>query len=58
MHKLFSILPITDNGYSINGSVREIYHKVDWLDPNEFETELQFRSRSKLAKVGLLYSFN
>ncbi|WP_164669780.1 MerR family transcriptional regulator [Virgibacillus doumboii] len=35
---------LADNGYSISGPIREIYHKGDWMtdDPNEFVTELQF----------------
>ncbi|SEQ87971.1 effector-binding domain-containing protein [Virgibacillus subterraneus] len=42
MHKWSS-----DNGYSTNGPVREIYHKGDWLtdNPDEFVTELQFPVR-------------
>jgi effector-binding domain-containing protein len=34
---------IKENGYKVNGPVREIYHKGDWAtkDPNEYITELQ-----------------
>jgi effector-binding domain-containing protein len=34
---------IKENGYEIDGPVREIYHKGDWVtnDPNEYVTELQ-----------------
>jgi effector-binding domain-containing protein len=34
---------IKDNGYSVLGPVREIYHKGEWStdDPNEYITELQ-----------------
>jgi len=35
---------ITKNNYTINGPIREIYHKGDWAtdDTNEYITELQF----------------
>jgi effector-binding domain-containing protein len=35
---------IEENGYEIEGPVREIYHKGDWAakDPSEYVTEIQF----------------
>lgn len=35
---------IAENGYTLNGATREIYHKGDWAtdNPEEYVTELQF----------------
>jgi effector-binding domain-containing protein len=35
---------VKENGYEVDGPVREIYHKGDWVtnNPEEYVTEIQF----------------